>query len=147
MVVGYGAALIVMVMPVAAYASLGDTIANPSQAQGAVVSSTQQAFTVYESKQASYATTVHQYVSNATTKVFAVDWSGPRMPDLKSLLGSYFDSYLAARGQKRPRSLHSMVINTPDLVIEAHGPNGNIQGRAWVPSLVPSGVAVQDVVK
>lgn len=68
------------------------------------------------------------------------------MPDLKSLLGNYFDIYTAARGSK-PISLHSMTISTPELVMEVHGPNGNIEGRAWAPALVPANVNAANVVR
>lgn len=140
--------LTIAAIPALAHAGLGDTIVNAAQAQaqGQTISSSQTDFTVYAGTQPVYEATVHQYVSNATGKVFAVEWSGPRMPNLKSLLGSYFGAYTAARGTK-PISLHAMSITTPDLVMEVHGPNGNIEGRAWAPALVPSNVSVANIVK
>ena len=52
-------------------------------------------------------TLVREYVSQDGT-VFGAGWSGPRMPDLAELLGSYFPQYVvgvnAARDARRPWS-------------------------------------------
>jgi hypothetical protein len=46
---------------------------------------------------------VHQYVSS-TGAVYAVAWSGPRMPDLRELLGAYFPKM--AQASRLPTSLN-----------------------------------------
>jgi len=142
-------ALLIIAMPAAAHAGLGDTIAGPEQAQadGLAPSSSQADFAVYASTEPLSEVTVHQYVATASSRVFAVDWTGPRMPDLKSLLGDYFDAYQAARSNAPRRSLHTLAIETPELVMYANGPNGNIRGRAWAPALVPANLDAAAVVK
>jgi len=86
-------------------------------------------------------TVVHQYVSPAGI-VFAVTWSGPRMPDLRELMGTYFDKM--AQAQRAPTGGHNLVIRKgDDLVVKGVGHPGSFSGRAWVPSLVPAGVNVE----
>jgi hypothetical protein len=142
-------ALLLIAMPAAARAGLGDIIAGPEQAQanGQALSSSQPDFAVYESAQPLSEVTVHQYVARASSRVFTVDWTGPRMPDLKSLLGGYFDAYQTARSNAPRRGLHTLAIETPELVMYANGPNGNIRGRAWAPALVPANLDAEAVVK
>ncbi|HEX3343729.1 MAG TPA: DUF2844 domain-containing protein [Polyangiaceae bacterium] len=83
---------------------------------------------------------VEEYVSPAGA-VYAITWRGPRMPDLRELLGSYF-SRLAAH----PRAgHHRMSVTGADLVVRSSGHRRSFTGRAWVPSLVPSGVDVEAV--
>ena len=43
-------------------------------------------------------TRVREYVSESGT-VFAVTWEGPFLPDLKALLGKYFDTMVADSGR------------------------------------------------
>lgn len=83
---------------------------------------------------------VHQYVSS-TGAVYAVAWSGPRMPDLRELLGTYFPKM--AQAKRLPTGGHTvMVKNGDDLVVQSSGHRGTFVGRAWVPSLVPAGVSL-----
>src|ERR1700684_3447439 len=49
------------------------------------------AFVVHE-VQSSSGTTIREYVSSAGT-VFAVAWQGPWLPNLRQILGTYFDAY------------------------------------------------------
>jgi hypothetical protein len=81
---------------------------------------------------------VHEYVS-AGGAVYAVTWSGPRMPDLRELLGPYF-AQLSAGGSKGGH--HHVSLTGSDLVVRSAGHRGAFAGRAWVPSLVPAGVKV-----
>jgi hypothetical protein len=81
---------------------------------------------------------VRQYLSQSGA-VYAVAWSGPRMPDLRELLGPYFAQWEQTDPAQR-RGLHHMVMTGTDLVIQSSGHRGSFAGRAWVPSLVPAGV-------
>lgn len=81
---------------------------------------------------------VHQYVSS-TGAVYAVAWSGPRMPDLRELLGTYFPKMAQAR--RLPTGGHTIMVREgDDLVVQSTGHHGRFVGRAWVPSLAPAGV-------
>ena len=85
-------------------------------------------------------TVVHEYLSNGV--VFAITWQGPAIPDLRTLLGSYFS-------QLKPRasggSHHSMHLVGNDFVVRAMGHGRSHTGQAWVPSLVPSGFNIDAV--
>jgi hypothetical protein len=86
--------------------------------------------------------TVHE-LANADGQVFAITWSGPGKPDLRSLLGRYFGSFQAAnaahgRGLRSPLRLPPQV-NQPDLQIQTAGHMGWFRGVAFIPSLAPAG--------
>jgi uncharacterized protein DUF2844 len=88
---------------------------------------------------------VHQYVSPGGA-VYALTWRGPRMPDLRELLGPYFEQL--ARRDLRPWSGHHRVsLVGSDLVVHSSGHRGSFAGRAWVPSLVPPGIDIDETVE
>ena len=76
--------------------------------------------------------------------VFAVTWQGPLLPDLRTLLGRHFE---ALRGSNRTRSpAHSkLLLESPDLVIYSEGRLRAFSGRAYLPQLVPAGVALNEL--
>jgi hypothetical protein len=83
-------------------------------------------------------TVVTEYAT-AQGVVFAVTWSGPVTPDLKSLLGPYFDRYVQSQ-RGRAASPHTPLrIAAPDLKVVAGGHQGAMRGAAWLPALVPAG--------
>jgi Protein of unknown function (DUF2844) len=86
--------------------------------------------------------TVHEYVASATGRVFAVAWNGPWQPDLRQMLGSYFDQYLqalqAASGRRARRG--PLVIQQPNIVIEMGGQPRAFVGRVYLPQLLPAGI-------
>lgn len=84
---------------------------------------------------------VREYVFGDT--VFAVAWRGRRPPNLVSLLGPYFQEYqeaAAAAAANGPRMRGMTRIQGARVVVEAGGHPGDIRGRAYIPSLLPSGV-------
>lgn len=88
-------------------------------------------------------TTLREYV-NAAGTVFAVAWHGPTLPNLKATLGQYFDAYVATARLKL--SPHRAVrVRQDDLVIESMGHMRAFSGVAYVPSLMPAGVAAGDL--
>jgi hypothetical protein len=87
--------------------------------------------------------TVREYVSPAGT-VFAVAWQGSAVPDMKQMLGSYFDQFQqAAKAQRLRRG--PLVIQEPGLVVKMGGHMRSFSGRAYVPQFMPEGVREQDV--
>jgi hypothetical protein len=80
---------------------------------------------------------IHEYV--AAGRVYAVTWRGRRTPDLRELLGPYFEQLEQHRVQRRG-SHHASQSTGDDLVVQSSGHGHSFAGRAWVPSLVPSGV-------
>jgi uncharacterized protein DUF2844 len=89
-------------------------------------------------------TLLREYIE-ADSKVFAVVWEGPVLPDLQQLLGAYFPAYLeVARSGQAGRG--PLTINRSDLVVESSGRMRAFFGRAYVPQLLPQGIAV-DVIQ
>jgi hypothetical protein len=88
-------------------------------------------------------TTVREFVSPAGV-VFAVAWRGPFMPDLRQLLGIHYEHYVNA-----PRltgsSRSSAHIADEDLVVHSHGHARSFAGLAFVASLLPSGVPIDEL--
>jgi hypothetical protein len=82
-------------------------------------------------------TVVHEY-ADASGKVFAVSWAGPFKPDLKLLLGRHFDSLAAGAGATRGERSR-LDVETGTLVVQSGGHMGAFEGRAWLPSRLPSG--------
>jgi hypothetical protein len=86
-------------------------------------------------------TIVHEYVSLAGA-VYAIDWRGPRMPNLRELLGSYFAS-LDEPGSIQ--ELHRRNVSGDDFELRSFAHRGFFAGRAWVPSKVPAGVRPDEI--
>ncbi len=90
-------------------------------------------------------TVVREYVS-ASGVVFAVAWNGLVHPDLTQLLGSYAGEY--ERGlEQTPREpgRRRLLVKTNEVVVEQWGHMRNLQGRAYVPTLIPSGVSIDEI--
>jgi Protein of unknown function (DUF2844) len=102
-------------------------------------------YSVHEIQTAS-GTVVREYVS-ANGKVFAVAWQGPWRPDLRQLLGSYFDRYLqAAKARTDARAARSPLhIEQPGLVVHSEGHVRAFVGRAYIPELLPSDIKVEAI--
>lgn len=111
--------------------------------QRAVVANS--AYTVHESTLPS-GTTV-QELARPDGIVFAVIWSGPTLPDLGALLGTHaaaLDQHLAQRRVQARRG-SPVALNSPQLVLHSGGRMRDFAGHAYAPSLVPSGLRMQDV--
>ena len=97
-----------------------------------------QSYSVHEMR-ASTGTRVREFVSPAG-HVFAVSWQGSSIPDLRQLLGQYFDQYVQA-AQTTPRVQRRVVhIEAGDLVFESGGHMRFIVGRAYLRDKLPNGV-------
>ncbi|HSR05586.1 MAG TPA: DUF2844 domain-containing protein [Bryobacteraceae bacterium] len=111
------------------------------QAKRAVVENQQ--YTVHELSRDD-GTLIREYVTPAG-KVFGVSWSGPTIPDLSQLLGPYsaeFQNSVHAKGGRR----RTAGVHTSDLVVESSGHMRAFYGRAYLNSMLPSGVG-QEMVK
>jgi Protein of unknown function (DUF2844) len=88
---------------------------------------------------------VKEYAASGT--VFAVAWQGPWRPDMRQLLGSYFDQYeqaLEAQSNNRPgrRPVH---IQLPGLVVRMAGHPRSFTGQAYVPDMLPQGMSGEEI--
>jgi Protein of unknown function (DUF2844) len=78
--------------------------------------------------------------------VFAVTWNGPVVPNLRTLLGSSFDSYIKGLGAlKHPGTQRSLRLASGELVVESGGHMRAYGGRAYLPPLFPAGASPADL--
>jgi hypothetical protein len=138
-----------MLTCVPAWAALGARVdsvqSDQEQMKGTRRVTTTAAYSVHEI-QAATGTMVREFVSPAGM-VFAVAWNGPVPPDMRQLMGQYFEQFTqqdqqAAEG-KRARG--RVAIRQEDLVVEAGGHMRWFTGRAYLPQMMPQGVASTDI--
>ncbi|HMA30622.1 MAG TPA: DUF2844 domain-containing protein [Casimicrobiaceae bacterium] len=140
------AALALLAVAPLARATLGGTEAtvelDQAQMHGVLKTKRGARFSVHELKADSRAT-VREYVAPSGV-VFGVAWQGSSMPDLRQLLGPYFDQYLGAAATRRTRRAPVVVV-APGLVVESTGHMRSFAGRAYLPQSMPPGVSPEDV--
>ncbi len=147
-VLGICLSAVVMAFAQRAHATLGesiDSIKSDRNALSAVRHSAtvHNGYTVEEID--SDSTAVREYASPSGV-VFGIAWNGLLHPDLMQLLGSYSGEYQDALRQT-PRRLgqRRIQLKTGRLVVEKWGHMRNLQGRAYDPALIPSGVSVDEI--
>ena len=91
-------------------------------------------------------TVVREFVT-AQKMVFAVTWQGPVLPDLATYFGDHYAAFREAAQQRRAAGLRggALVAQQSDLLIVSRGRMGRFQGHAYIPSQVPSGVSIQEL--
>ncbi len=113
--------------------------------QGTLHTSSGNSFMLHEI-QAPTGVAIKEYAS-PVGQVFAVTWKGPFHPDLRQLLGPYFDEYVQAvrtqRAQRRGRG--PILIQHAGLVVEVSGHLRSFTGRAYIPQQLPAGMHVEDI--
>ncbi|MGB7229865.1 MAG: DUF2844 domain-containing protein, partial [Candidatus Acidiferrales bacterium] len=79
--------------------------------------------------------------------VFAITWQGSTRPNLQQILGTYFQTYTqAAQAQKGRRVARGpVVLKQGGLVVEMGGHMRWIMGRAYVSSMVPPTVQMEEI--
>lgn len=134
-----GLTLLVVALP--ALAELGGTVdtvqADQERMKGTRRVTAAAGYEMHEI-QAGSGNTLREFVSPAG-RVFGVAWQGPFMPDMRQVLGTYYQNYSQALQAKRARRA-PIVIHEPDLVIESGGHMRSFRGRAYVPQLAPAGM-------
>ena len=139
-------ALVSLLVSVPAAATLGEDVtsvrADQTQMEGTLQVTSAAKFAVHEIQLPS-ATVVREYVSPAGM-VFAVSWQGPSLPDLKQVLGRYFEQYAAAvktgnigTGPSAPQE--------SGLVVQTGGHMRALFGRAYVLQMLPRGVLAGEI--
>ncbi|HEY2388584.1 MAG TPA: DUF2844 domain-containing protein [Candidatus Binatia bacterium] len=135
--------LATLAAPVIAHAALGDDLtsveADRAHLRGALRVTSAARYAVHEIALDSGAV-VREYVAPSGT-VFAVTWSSAWPPDLRQLLGGYFERFsraMAARGvARRPPSIRDGA-----LVVEFGGRPRAFVGRAYLTDQMPADVGV-----
>jgi hypothetical protein len=144
-----GTALVILVAALPVWASLGGDASSVQtdqlHMQGTLQMTSRQSYTVHEIRAAT-GMVVREYASSAGT-VFAVAWHGPWPPDLRQLLGSYFEQYVqAAKAQSAARmGRRPLMIEQPGLVVQSGGHPRAFSGKAYVPDMLPTGVRAEDI--
>jgi hypothetical protein len=78
--------------------------------------------------------------------VFAITWHAPGRPDLRQLLGGYFDAVQTDNvlpGGRRTRK--PLAVNRSDFVVQSGGHPGAFFGAAVLPHMAPSGFSGRDL--
>ena len=137
--------MLILVVATRAGATLGGTEASvqvdQAQLKAALQVTPDARLTIHELKTAG--TTVREFVSPAGT-VFGVAWQGTALPDLRQLLGAYFDQYLAAVETRRTRRA-PVVIELPGVIVHSTGHMRAFVGNAYLPQNLPQGVSAEDI--
>jgi hypothetical protein len=143
------AALAMLASSFPAWAALGGDIstiqADQLHMQGTRRMIAADSYTVHEI-QGTSGTVVREYMS-PQGMVFAVSWHGPWMPDLRQVLGSYYEQYSQAMQAQRSsrRRRGPIVIDEPGLSVQMSGHPRAFAGKAYVPDMLPSGVRPEDI--
>ena len=147
MLLGFSLLLIVFTAQ-QAQAALGesvDSVASDQKAISAVLKATRisTGYTVHEIR--SETMTIREYVSPSGV-VFGIAWNGLTHPDLTPLLGSYTDEYQKAmsHAHRQPGRRH-VTVKTDSVIVEKWGHMRNLQGRAYLPALIPQGVSIDEI--
>lgn len=132
--------VLTLALPARALAALGadaSSVARDREAlKGALTVTAKVAYEIHELKISTG--TAREYLASGGL-VFAVSWQGRRAPDLRQLLGAYFERY-AAEARAHRTGHHVLSIETPDFVVSAVRFQRGFQGRAILPALMPAGV-------
>jgi len=85
--------------------------------------------------------TIREYYGTGGT-VFGVAWEGPWPPDMRQLLGSYFEQFQRANeaSRKTRKTRGVLVVNDNGLVVQIVGRARSFSGFACAPGLLPPGV-------
>ena len=88
---------------------------------------------------------VREYISQSGV-VFAIAWNGLTHPDLTALLGTYLGDYQQAlRTTARQKGKRHLQVKANRVIVEKWGHMRNMQGRAYIPALFPSGVSINEI--
>jgi hypothetical protein len=93
----------------------------------------------------SEANVVREYISPSGV-VFAIAWNGLSNPDLTTLLGTYIGEYQKAlRNATSQKGKRYIQVKTNRIIVEKWGHMRNVQGRAYIQALIPSGVSINEI--
>ncbi len=141
-----GGVLVAALTPCIAAAALGEPEASVQtdalQLHGSINVTERSGFRVHEIQLPS-GTSVREFVG-ADGKVFAVAWRGPVPPNLRQMLGRFFEPFATAAGARRTGHSH-LQVRTADLVVQSGGHMRAFAGRAYLPQSVPNGVDLREV--
>lgn len=119
----------------------GSVLADQARLQATLEVTSEAKFAVHR-LQLSSGVSVRQYVSPAGM-VFAVTWQGPSLPDLRQLLGRYFDAY--SRALRTASAGGARSVQQGGLAVETGGHMRALFGRVYIPTMLPRGVSADAI--
>lgn len=137
-------AFLLLALP--AWAELGGSVASVQADQqkmkGSLQITSAAGYQIHEIR-SDQGTKIREYVGPGGT-VFGVAWEGPWKPDLRQLLGPYFDQYVQAAQDNRTMR-GPATIQLPGLVVQTGGHQRSFFGRAYLPQMVPQGASADAI--
>lgn len=145
---GFGLMLVICSFTHQSQATLGESVNSitANKKSLSAVRSTQKTESKYTVWESQYDTiTIREYASSSGI-VFGIAWIGLTHPDLTPLLGSYASEHKKALShvKRQPGSKH-VKVKTDHIVVEKWGHMRKLQGRAYVPGLIPEGISVDEI--
>ncbi len=151
------AAALLVALSTPAFAVLGDNAASvltdQARMKGTLSSVDHQTYVMHEITMPTGAN-VREYVSPSGV-VFGVAWEGQFPPSFEQLLGPYYQQLQDALAQQKSaeqeggQQAHArrgpVFVQTPGLVFAQGGRPRSLRGQAYIPQLIPQGVAVSDI--
>lgn len=143
-----GTALAFFLYSLGAFATLGEPV-NSIENDMSIMAATRRNSSIHRRYRmqeiGSSATRVREY-STSSGIVFGIAWDGPAPPDLTQLLGTYAQDYQdALKETSKSPGRRSQAIKGSRVVVENWGHMRNLQGRAYDPALLPSGVTPSEI--
>jgi hypothetical protein len=137
-------------VPKLSYATLGEDVSSIHNDNKVLASTVSQVVTRTSPQTNNYQTSIISTPDNLTIKeysangkVFAISWVGSKYPNFKQLLGNYFSQLKTAK--KFSGGFSSSQLNGNDFVFRMSGLPGILSGFAYVNSLVPDDVNINEV--
>jgi hypothetical protein len=140
----WSALIVASCLAAPAYAGLGDAVAvDASRLRAASVKTV--AMPLYDRHEivTDDGATIHEFAARDGT-VFAVDFAGPAIPDLQTMLGSHYADYLAS-ARAHHGNHHVMSFDENGLVVTIVKLPRGFTGSAQVSALMPQGVTAEDL--
>lgn len=139
--------MLIFLSPMFAFATLGEPIdsaaKNLSSAKVSQKVSSLEKYSVHQYEK--NGNTVREYASENGV-VFAVGWNGISKPDLNALFGSYYSEYVEGlNAVPKQYGVKTVSMKTSKMVVRRGGRMRDQKGFAYVPSLVPEGVNVEEL--
>jgi hypothetical protein len=142
-------ALAAFALPFPASASLGGDVASvhddQMKMQGTLRTTSNDSYDVHEI-QAANGIVVREFVSHSGN-VFGIAWQGRTHPDLRQVLGPYYDQYVqAVHAQRAQRHGHGpLSLQQPGFVLQTSGNMRSLTGKAYLPQGMPAGVHAEEI--
>ena len=87
---------------------------------------------------------MREFVDSEGT-AFAVAWKGEGRPDFTEVFGDYYSKYKQAMQTTLRRDRNHLAVNSSDIVVKNSAMGTRMKGFAYIPSLLPPGVAAEDL--